>query len=58
MRWLFVLSVLALAACSGNNYHELPHTSSSDPIWQLNPGKWTYNENALTTPAMEAHHDH
>lgn len=56
MRWILLASILALTAC-GSNYHELPHTTSSDPIWHLNPGKWTFNENALTQPASEVSHD-
>lgn len=49
MRWLFIAATLSIAACSSNQYHELPHTSKSDPVWQLNEGKWAFNENALTT---------
>ena len=50
MRWLFLAAVLLTAACSSSKYRELPHTSKSDPIWQLNVGKWDFQENALTTP--------
>jgi hypothetical protein len=37
-----------MASCSSSNYHALPETSDRDPYWQLNPGRWTFNENALT----------
>jgi ABC-type transporter lipoprotein component MlaA len=47
MRYLILLSALTLAACSSAPSHELPQTSNSDPTWQLNEGKWTFNENAL-----------
>jgi hypothetical protein len=50
MRYLLLLSVLAIAACSSAPSHELPQTSDNDPTWQLNEGKWTFNENALITP--------
>lgn len=48
MRWLLVILLMSIAACS-NVTHELPQTSEKDPIWQLNEGKWTYQDNALTT---------
>ena len=50
MRVITLLLVLAAAGCTNSTYHELPHTSQSDPIWQLNEGKWTFNDNTLTTP--------
>jgi ABC-type transporter lipoprotein component MlaA len=50
MRHVILLGVLALAACSSAPSHELPQTSDKDPTWQLNEGKWTFNENALITP--------
>lgn len=52
MRWVIVFAAtVALSACSTAN--ELPHTSSSDPVWQLNPGKWAMGENDLIQPAGE-----
>jgi hypothetical protein len=53
MRFLILLPALAIAACSSAPSHELPQTSDKDPTWQLNAGKWTLNENALTTPPPE-----
>ena len=53
MRFLILLPILALAACSSAPSHELPQTSDNDPTWQLNAGKWTFNENALITPRPE-----
>jgi ABC-type transporter lipoprotein component MlaA len=50
MRIIIAVAFIALSGCTTSNYHELPHTSTSDPIWQLNEGKWTFNENALTQP--------
>lgn len=50
MRYLILLPVLAIAACTGAPSHELAQTSDKDPTWQLNPDKWTFNENALITP--------
>jgi hypothetical protein len=50
MRILLVLIGLLAAACSSAPSHELPQTSDKDPTWQLNEGKWTFNENALITP--------
>lgn len=53
MRYVILLSVMALAACSNAPAHELPQTSDKDPTWQLNDGKWTFNDNALVTPPPE-----
>lgn len=50
MRYLILLPVLAVAACSGAPSHELAQTSDKDPTWQLNPDRWTFNDNALITP--------
>jgi hypothetical protein len=50
MRYLILMGVLSVAACSNAPSHELPQTSDKDPTWQLNEGKWTFNENALITP--------
>lgn len=50
MRIIFVLLLLAVSACTSQT-HELPRTTKSDPIWQLNEGKWTFNENKLTSGA-------
>jgi type IV secretion system protein VirB8 len=52
MRYVILLG-LALSACSSAPSHELPQTSKKDPIWQLNEGKWTFNDNALTAPYVE-----
>jgi hypothetical protein len=53
MRYLILLVALGVAACSNAPSHELPQTSDKDPTWQLNEGKWTFNENALITPPPE-----
>lgn len=53
MRCMMLLSVLALTACSNTPSHELPQTSDKDPVWQLNEGKWSFNDNALITPPPE-----
>jgi uncharacterized lipoprotein YajG len=51
MRYLFILAALAaLAGCSTSN--EIAHTSKSDPLWQLNDGKWTFHENELVRSAQ------
>lgn len=50
MRYVTLLVVLTLCACSGAPHHELTQTEKSDPIWQLNPDKWKYQENALISP--------
>jgi outer membrane biogenesis lipoprotein LolB len=46
MRFLVLIALVFLAACS-SKYHELPSTEKGDPIWQLNDGKWNFNENEL-----------
>jgi outer membrane biogenesis lipoprotein LolB len=51
-RFLIVLALALLAGCS-SQYHELAHTTTSDPVWQLNDGKWTFNENDLIQPPTE-----
>jgi hypothetical protein len=51
MRYIVVLFTLMVGACSGAPSHELAQTSDKDPTWQLNPGKWTFNDNELITPA-------
>jgi hypothetical protein len=53
MRYIILLVALGIAACSNAPSHELPQTSDKDPTWQLNEGKWTFNENALVTPPPE-----
>jgi hypothetical protein len=50
MRYIILVGVLAVAACSNAPSHELAQTLDKDPTWQLNPGKWTFNDNALITP--------
>jgi hypothetical protein len=50
MRYIILLSVLAMAACSSAPSHELPQTSDKDPTWQLNPEKWTFGVNDLVKP--------
>ena len=49
MRLFLIIGLLALGACS-SKYHELAHTSASDPVWVLNETKRPLNPNALTTP--------
>jgi hypothetical protein len=58
MRHLILLLALVMAACSNAPSHELPQTSDKDPTWQLNEGKWTYNDNALITPPVEKSEPH
>lgn len=48
MRVLVLLFVLGCAGCADSR--ALPETSSSDPVWQLNPGKWTLGVNDLRVP--------
>lgn len=48
MRCIILVAVLACAACADS--HALPETASSDPVWQLNPDKWSAGVNDLTTP--------
>jgi hypothetical protein len=52
MRWILIFLPFLVCACSSTPYHELPQTSKSDLIWQLNEGKWTFNDNTLTTPPV------
>jgi hypothetical protein len=52
IRLLALAVLMSLAACS-SQYHELAHTTTSDPVWQLNDGKWTFNENDLIQPPAE-----
>ncbi len=40
MRILILLTLLALAACAADP-HALTYTSTSAPIWNLNPHQWT-----------------
>lgn len=49
MRLITLATLLALAACSGHN-KPLPEVASRDPVWQLNPDRWTARENDLITP--------
>jgi len=45
--------LLALSACTASKYHELAHTSASDPIWVLNESRLPLNPNNLTqTPIV------
>jgi len=48
MRALALLLVLGCAGCADSR--ALPETSSSDPVWQLNPSKWTLGVNDLRVP--------
>lgn len=52
MRILAVILLLGITACSSHT-HKLAETSKSDPLWQLNEGKWAFHENALTTAPRE-----
>ena len=45
VRLTLLCIIIALAACSSDN---LP--TAHGPWRQLNPGKWAFNENALTAP--------
>lgn len=57
IRSLTLFAMLSVAACSGAPSHELVQTDKNDPTWPLNPGKWTYQDNALITPPLtEADH--
>jgi len=49
LRSVAILALFALAACA-NSGHALPETSANDPVWQLNPGKWTLGVNDLRVP--------
>lgn len=51
MRSLWLILLFALTAC-GNADHALPQTSTNDPIWPLNPGKWAAKSNDLTAPSV------
>ncbi len=53
MRYILGICLLLILAGCNPAYHELAHTSMSDPVWQLNVGKWAFNENDLTKPAPE-----
>lgn len=46
IRFFVLIALVILAGCSGQ-YRELAHTSKDDPVWQLNDGKWTFNQNDL-----------
>jgi len=50
MRWLILAAIVLLAACS-TNPNTLRYTSSNDPVWQLNPGKWDATPADLTAVA-------
>lgn len=47
MRWVSLATMLVLTACGGRS-HELTYVKSSDPVWQVNPDKWTATSNDLT----------
>ena len=49
-RLLLGLALAAALAGCANKYEPLPMVGAGDPVWQLNPGKWSTSENALTTP--------
>lgn len=48
MKYAIILAMLALASCSDGK--ELPMVRSSDPVWQLNPGRWHATANDLIAP--------
>lgn len=48
MKYAAIILMLALAACSDGK--ELPMVHASDPVWQLNPGRWNATANDLTVP--------
>jgi hypothetical protein len=49
-RILIALAVATTVAGCANKYEPLPMVNADDPIWQLNPDKWSTSQNALTTP--------
>jgi hypothetical protein len=50
VRLLALLALLVLAGC-GDRTLPLAHTSPSDPIWPINPDKWSPGGgNDLTSP--------
>lgn len=51
---LAIFAALALAGCAADP-HSLRTTSSDDPVWQLNPGKWVATMNDLVpVPIVES----
>jgi hypothetical protein len=51
-RLLILAAMLTLGACA-SHYKELPAVHSGDPVWQLNPDRWTAHENDLITPPAD-----
>ncbi len=47
---LSVVLALLLAGCSAGNVRPLTYTSVDDPVWDINPEKWTPVGNKLTDP--------
>ena len=53
MRYVGLLILLVLGACSDTPYTPLSRTHAGDPVFQLNPGMWAATANDLTaTPAL------
>lgn len=49
IRIIAVIALVSLAACGGK-FKELPMVKAGDPVFQLNPDRWTASTNDLTTP--------
>lgn len=45
--FILLAALCALAGCAASGP---PMVSSSDPVWQLNPGRWQATENDLRVP--------
>ena len=44
-----LIALLGMAGCASHN-KELPTVKSDDPVFQLNPDRWTATANDLTVP--------
>lgn len=53
MRKAVLLLTVLVGACSSAPSHELAQTSDKDLVWQLNEGKWSFNDNTLVTPPLD-----
>jgi hypothetical protein len=56
VRLTAALALLVLAGCSAGRTLPLAHTSPSDSIWPINPGKWVPEggSNVTLSPAAPA----
>ena len=54
-KWIVlgILLLLTLAMVAGCAPPGPPQTSLSDPLWQLNDGRWSFGDNALISPPGE-----